>query len=817
MEVPAKPKLPDAYADLELSPETTNAEIKASFRRLALLHHPDKNAPGQTVDAADFRRIQEAYDLLRNPEDKACYDQSYTRIHAQWADYKKEVEEYEKNPRAWREKKLAEKTHADIEAELRKAQQQGNKPRSQPQYEASDNDDDEFGYRREEQKWEDLLSERLRRTYDAKAKRSEEERSKVFAFEEPNKRCVERLKQKAKAQQAQGDGIRIVDPDTKRAMAKTWVESLLRDYCQELKKIGFGHSRGPVIMDLGWERKKGRQTCLFCEAKVQEYSYQCPSGGAVACRGCKKKIETSSLKHPFDFNRTDSTTKKGKDKSKDDSSKNGNDKNESSKKSEKTKTPTGAWPDSKESDSYTQEQDHASVNAELRAAEEVVRKEEAERQKQERKAEEARRRAEREAKATLAREAAEKAAQEKAAKEKAEAEQAARDRAAAQETARKVAEKKKKGREQEAKAKKAARKKAAKERAALEKSSQKNAVGEKTPVQELAQQVQDNAESGTEKDSETENNTEQRATERAELEAKESAAREAEAQAAGERAAREAEEHAAREAQNRAVREAQELEERESSERNAAMRATQDDTQGAVLKAKGKAELEVREMIEHVAKETIERVTRETVERVTKETVERVTREMAEQQAENFHKPGDTKGSEVKDELMREEEQQAPTTLPPVKRSVTKVTEVVPSPSGTATEIGLNIQATSKPSPPTYAPARVIVRLPMSPKQDAKQTGNDTSDAPHDPAVLSADASAPQKPLKRNKASRTKASRQEPGKDQGMNGVATSGPSKPVKKPKVKGPLTCYMCNEAGHKANSCPTKTRHSMFETVR
>lgn len=403
MEAPAKPKLPDAYADLEVSREATNAEIKASFRRLALLHHPDKNAPGQTVDAADFRRIQEAYDLLRNQEDRACYDQFYTRMYAQWVDYKKEVEEYGKNPRAWREKKLAEKTHADIEAELRKAQQQRNKPRPQPQYEASD-DDDEFGYRyesgfggfggyggfgwrytphsREETEWEDLLSERLRRTYDAKAKRSEEERSKIFAFEEPNKRCVERLKQKAKAQQAQDDGIGIVDPDTKRAMAKTWVESLLRDYCQEPKKIGFGHSRGPVIMDLGWERKKGRQTCLFCEAKVQEYSYRCPSGGAVACRGCKKKIETSSLKHPFDFNRTDSTTKKGKDKSKDDSSKNENDKNESSKKSEKTKTPTGAWPDSKESDLYTQEQDHASVNAEQRAAEEAVHKEEAEQQKQ---------------------------------------------------------------------------------------------------------------------------------------------------------------------------------------------------------------------------------------------------------------------------------------------------------------------------------------------------------------------------------------------------------------------------------------------------
>ena len=52
MEQPAQP---DHYGSLEIEPESTVREVKKAFNRLAKLHHPDKQAPGISVDAGRFR------------------------------------------------------------------------------------------------------------------------------------------------------------------------------------------------------------------------------------------------------------------------------------------------------------------------------------------------------------------------------------------------------------------------------------------------------------------------------------------------------------------------------------------------------------------------------------------------------------------------------------------------------------------------------------------------------------------------------------------------------------------------------------------
>src|ERR1700749_3724523 len=48
-------------------------EIKASFRKLAMEFHPDKN-PGDHTAEIKFKEINEAYDVLKDDQKRAAYD-----------------------------------------------------------------------------------------------------------------------------------------------------------------------------------------------------------------------------------------------------------------------------------------------------------------------------------------------------------------------------------------------------------------------------------------------------------------------------------------------------------------------------------------------------------------------------------------------------------------------------------------------------------------------------------------------------------------------------------------------------------------------
>ena len=63
----------DYYQTLGVSRETNAADIKRAYRRLAMKHHPDRNA-GDSSAEEKFKEIQEAYDVLSNEEKRAAYD-----------------------------------------------------------------------------------------------------------------------------------------------------------------------------------------------------------------------------------------------------------------------------------------------------------------------------------------------------------------------------------------------------------------------------------------------------------------------------------------------------------------------------------------------------------------------------------------------------------------------------------------------------------------------------------------------------------------------------------------------------------------------
>jgi curved DNA-binding protein CbpA len=64
--------LKDYYKILELESSATSTEIKQAYRRLALLHHPDKNN-NDPYSASLFAEIKEAYEVLTNPSKKEQY------------------------------------------------------------------------------------------------------------------------------------------------------------------------------------------------------------------------------------------------------------------------------------------------------------------------------------------------------------------------------------------------------------------------------------------------------------------------------------------------------------------------------------------------------------------------------------------------------------------------------------------------------------------------------------------------------------------------------------------------------------------------
>src|SRR5438045_576481 len=70
--------LPDYYRILEVASNATSAEIKAAYRRLAKIFHPDKNS-GNPAAEEKFKQIKDAYENLINPLRRKKYDDKRNR------------------------------------------------------------------------------------------------------------------------------------------------------------------------------------------------------------------------------------------------------------------------------------------------------------------------------------------------------------------------------------------------------------------------------------------------------------------------------------------------------------------------------------------------------------------------------------------------------------------------------------------------------------------------------------------------------------------------------------------------------------------
>jgi molecular chaperone DnaJ len=63
----------DYYEILGLAKNATEDEIKKSYRKLAMKHHPDRNPDDKSAEEK-FKEAKEAYEMLSDPQKRAAYD-----------------------------------------------------------------------------------------------------------------------------------------------------------------------------------------------------------------------------------------------------------------------------------------------------------------------------------------------------------------------------------------------------------------------------------------------------------------------------------------------------------------------------------------------------------------------------------------------------------------------------------------------------------------------------------------------------------------------------------------------------------------------
>src|SRR2546429_9962215 len=61
------------YDVLEVDRSANDGELKSAFRKLAMKWHPDRNPSDKSCEVR-FKEINEAYEILKDPDKRAAYD-----------------------------------------------------------------------------------------------------------------------------------------------------------------------------------------------------------------------------------------------------------------------------------------------------------------------------------------------------------------------------------------------------------------------------------------------------------------------------------------------------------------------------------------------------------------------------------------------------------------------------------------------------------------------------------------------------------------------------------------------------------------------
>lgn len=66
--------MPNFYEILGVSPDAGEKDVKIAYRKLSLIHHPDKNPTNKDESERKFKEIGEAYETLKDPQRREQYN-----------------------------------------------------------------------------------------------------------------------------------------------------------------------------------------------------------------------------------------------------------------------------------------------------------------------------------------------------------------------------------------------------------------------------------------------------------------------------------------------------------------------------------------------------------------------------------------------------------------------------------------------------------------------------------------------------------------------------------------------------------------------
>ena len=114
-----RPQLPDFYAVLGVGFDATEAELRSAWRTAVKKWHPDRNRSPEAHSM--MAQINEAWEVLGNPERRAEYDAVYFQHRSSMAEEERRRRESERLERERQRREAEETRRRRMEEEQRRA------------------------------------------------------------------------------------------------------------------------------------------------------------------------------------------------------------------------------------------------------------------------------------------------------------------------------------------------------------------------------------------------------------------------------------------------------------------------------------------------------------------------------------------------------------------------------------------------------------------------------------------------------------------------------------------------------------------------